>query len=585
MDLTFEIVAVAAGILTVLSPCILPILPALLSASAAGGVRHRPFWIVLGLAISFTLFGIAFAVFGSFLGLSNEALRNAAMAILLFFGLSLLWPRLWEGVGNRVAALAQKLPGMSAPPSGQGRGSALLVGASLGLVWAPCAGPILGIIITLAAVQGSFGRSLFLLGGYSLGAALPMLVIGYGGRRLYRKVLTLGRWGELSHRLLGVVTIATVAALFFNLDTRLLSRLPGWLFPADRLERRLAAANPGRPGGSPIGTGAGVARTSAQGSPLPVLSNGMPEFAKIAAWLNSPPLSPASLRGKVVLVDFWTYSCINCIRTFPYITRWYDKYKDQGLVIVGVHTPEFAFEKDKGNVEKAIKRYGIRYPVALDNFYGTWDAYRNNAWPAHYLFDAQGRLRETHFGEGNYEKTEEAIQSLLAEAKLLHTPVPLDRAKPNVDFSLIGSPETYVGYRRAENFASPQKVAPERTANYSAPSSLSLNQWALEGTWKVTGEAAVLEAPGGGIRFRFQAPKLNLVMKGEGKGARARVLLDGKPVPAAFRGTDVGSDGKLSVGYSRLYNLVSLPAGERLDHLFEIVFDDPGVEAYAFTFG
>jgi cytochrome c biogenesis protein CcdA/thiol-disulfide isomerase/thioredoxin len=582
MNIALELLAVGAGALTVLSPCILPILPALLSASASEGFRHRPFWIVLGLACTFTVFGAAFAVFGTVLGLSNAALRNIAMAILLFFGLSLLWPRLWDRIGTRISALSQKIPmGMNRDPSGQGRLGALLVGGSLGLVWAPCAGPILGIIITFAAVQGDFGKSLLLLGGYSLGAAIPMLVIGYGGRRLYRKIVSLGKWGEVSHKVLGALTIATVVALFFNLDTLLLTHLPSNLFFSGALEKRLAEA---RPRDSGEGTGARTVSASAGDSSLPVLGT-MPEFKEIASWINSPPLTPESLRGKVVLVDFWTYSCINCIRTLPYVTGWYDKYRDDGFVVVGVHTPEFAFEKDEGNVRKAISRYGIRYPVALDNFYGTWKAYDNRYWPAHYLFDAQGRLREVHFGEGKYEETERAIQSLLMEAKLLHAPVGLDRRTSEVDFSRIDSPETYIGYARAQNFASPQATAEDRALDYTAPASLGLNRWALLGTWKVRRESAELESPGGGVRFHFKAPKLNLVMSGNGAKVNATVLLDGKRVPAHARGTDTGADGRLVVGPPRLYNLVTLPARDRGDHVFEIEFENPGVNLYAFTFG
>ncbi len=575
--------AIAAGALTVLSPCVLPILPVLLSASSSDGVRHRPFWVVLGLAASFTLFGAVFAAFGSFLGLSNGAWRNAAAAILLFFGLSLLWPRLWERLGSRIAALAQRIPGADRPPSQQGWTGALLVGASLGLVWAPCAGPILAIIITAAAVQGNFGRSLVLLGAYSLGAAVPMLAIGYGGRGLYRKFLSLGRWGELSRRLLGAVTVATVVALAFNVDTLFLSRLPGRLFLANRLERRLAGAK-GRGEAPRIGAAPGEAPAPAAGESLPVLGT-MPEFARIASWLNSPPLGASSLQGKVVLVDFWTYSCINCIRTLPYVTRWYDKYEGQGFAVVGVHTPEFSFEKDEANVKAAVARYGIRYPVALDNFYGTWNAYNNNAWPADYLFDARGRLREVHFGEGDYEETERAIQTLLAEARLLRAPVAVDRPKANVDFALIDSPETYVGYRRARNFSSPEPAEQDRTARYSLPSALALNAWALRGTWKITGEDAVLEAPRGGVRFHFEALQLNLVMGGRAKGSSAVVRLDGTPIPPSLRGADVGPDGRLVVGDSRLYSLVRLPANDPRNHVFEIDFEQPGVALYAFTFG
>lgn len=347
---------------------------------------------------------------------------------------------------------------------------------------------------------------------------------------------------------------------------------------------KLAAASPRSPVAA-MSASSGVAEASTEGSSLPVLGT-MPEFANVTSWLNSPPLTSASLRGKVVLVDFWTYSCINCIRTLPFVTRWYEKYRDQGLVVVGVHTPEFSFEKDGANVKKAIARYGIRYPVALDNFYGTWNAYNNNVWPAHYLFDARGRLREVHFGEGEYEETERSIRSLLSEAKLLHAASAIDRPRADVDFSLIESPETYIGYGRAQNFSSPEAVRRDKTHNYSSPPALRLNGWALRGPWKVTEEAAVLTAPGGGIRFHFKARQLNLVMRRDGgKYVKATVLLDGKPVSPGLRGSDVGPDGKLAVGDSRLYNLVNLSVGDRRDHLFEIEFEDAGVELYAFTFG
>jgi len=580
MTPTFVLLAIAAGGLTVLSPCILPILPILLGASAGEDLRHRPFWIVLGLSASFALFGAVFAVFGSLLGLSNALLRDAALVLLFLFGLSLLWPGPWERLGGWIGAWAQGIPGTGRGGAGKGRGGAILLGASLGLVWAPCAGPILGIILTLAAVQGDFARSLLLMAGYSLGAAVPMLAIGYGGRRLYARIASVGRWGALSRKALGALTIATVVAISFGLDTALLARLPAALFPANDLEQRLARARGDR--GAPVG-GADLARNP-EDAPLPVLGT-MPEFTEITAWLNSPPLTAAGLRGKVVLVDFWTYSCINCIRTFPYLKRWYDQYRSDGFVIVGVHTPEFAFEKDLANVEKAVARFGITYPVALDDRYGTWRAYDNEAWPAHYLFDARGRLREVRIGEGGYAETERSIQALLTEARGLSLPGAVEELPANVDFSLIESPETYVGYARAQHFSSPEPMARGRTVTYSAPARLGLNDWALRGRWRVSPEEAALAAPGGEILFRFKAPRLNLVMSAPAAPVRAEVLLDGMPIPAALRGADVAPDGTVTIGFSRLYNLVSLPPGERRDHVFGLHFPVGGVHLYAFTFG
>jgi cytochrome c biogenesis protein CcdA/thiol-disulfide isomerase/thioredoxin len=577
MNWTLELLAVFAGLLTVFSPCILPLLPPLLSASIAGPLRHRPFWIVSGLTAGFAFFGIVFAFFGNFLGLSNNFLRQVALGVLFFFSLAMIWPSLWERTGSRISSIAQRITGNNRSVDEQGRLHALVIGASLGLIWAPCAGPILGIILTLATVQKSLGQTLLLMGLYSMGAAVPMLLIGYGGQRVFRQFQKFRTWGPLSHKLLALFTLATVVGLYFNLDTLLLSHLPGQFFIGNRIEKELVEKKEPLP--MP-----GIALASDEAVSLPVLGT-IPEFAQITAWINSPALSSSDLKGKVVLVDFWTYSCINCIRTLPYVTQWHEKYKDQGLMVIGVHTPEFSFEKEEANVKQAILRHGIRYPVAMDNDYGTWNAYHNHYWPAHYLIDAQGKIREVHFGEGNYEETERAIQTLLAEARLLRRPVGLEAPKDLVDFSKIHSFETYLGYDRTDHFASPQGLRPDAVLTYSVPPTLRLNHWALAGSWKITNEAAVLQAMQGGIRLRFEAPKLNLVMTGGEKGSRAKVFLDGQPIPPNLRGSDVGSDGGLTVTDSKLYNLVSLPQSDGGDHLFELIFERPGVKLFAFTFG
>lgn len=582
MSWTLGMLAVAAGALTVLSPCILPILPPLLSASVSGGGRHRPFWIVLGLALSFTLFGVTFALFGSFLGLSNAALRNAALLILFFFGASLLRPSLWERTGARIGLLAQRIPGLDRASAGTTPWASLLLGASLGLIWAPCAGPILGIILTLAAVQSALGPTLFLMSAYALGAAAPMLLIGYGGRRISDRVTPLRRWGPAAHKTLGALTLAAVVALFFNFDTLLLAQLPGRLFIANQIEKRLIAAPPSNPEEAAFGVDTALAANKK--SPYPVLG-AMPEFAGITTWLNSEPLTREKLRGKVVLIDFWTYSCINCIRTLPTVTRWDETYRDQGLVIVGVHTPEFQFEKEDGNIRSAISRHRIKYPVAVDNDYGTWKAYHNQFWPAKYLIDAEGKLRLTHFGEGDEDEFERAIQSVLTEAQLLHKPVAVAPQKKSVELFKIRSPETYLGYQRTSNFVSNERIEEDKTTNYTPPPSLRLNHWALGGAWKVIDEASVLQAPGGKIQFRFEAPKLNLVMKGSEKGISGKVFIDGAPIPANMRGADVGPDGKVIISDARLYNLVVLPKDDDKEHLFELIFESPNVALYAFTFG
>jgi thiol-disulfide isomerase/thioredoxin len=325
------------------------------------------------------------------------------------------------------------------------------------------------------------------------------------------------------------------------------------------------------------------------GSSLPVLAQEMPEFAGIETWLNSEPLTAASLKGKVVLVDFWTYSCINCIRTLPYVTSWHEKYKDKGFTVVGVHTPEFAFEKDAENVREAIARHRITYPVPLDNDYGTWNAYSNHYWPAHYLFDAKGRLRYVHFGEGKYDETERNIQALLEEAgqdaDMTVTP---DGAQPS--FSEIGSPETYLGYGRMELLSSPEDVLHDAVRNYSAPQPYALNRFYLSGGWRIEEERAI-PSKDAKLFYRYDASTANLVMSAldpSGPVLRVEVKLDGKPVPEGFRGADLnyGEDGTtyLLVKDAKLYEITDAGAAYG-EHLLELSFPEAGTAGYAFTFG
>lgn len=305
----------------------------------------------------------------------------------------------------------------------------------------------------------------------------------------------------------------------------------------------------------------------------------MPEFQGIQQWFNGPPLSRESLKGKVVLVDFWTYTCINCIRTLPYLKDWHQKYKDKGFVIVGLHSPEFEFEKDPGNVKKAIAKFQIPYPVALDNQMATWNAFKNQYWPAHYFIDAKGRIRHTHFGEGEYEKLEEVIRTLLAEAappkkeksrKPETSPTTQPTGTPAADLSQIKSPETYLGYIRRE-----------RLVTSGRP--IELNEWNYEGDWRVEGHRMVLKTAPGKIRFRFHATKVNLVIHPGALPASALVRLDGQPVSPEKSGKDIKS-GKLDIFEPRLFELINLgPKGE--EHIVEVEFLHEGVEIYAFTFG
>jgi len=316
----------------------------------------------------------------------------------------------------------------------------------------------------------------------------------------------------------------------------------------------------------------------------------LPSLGGAVAWLNSPALTPQALRGKVVLIDFWTYSCINCLRALPYVKSWYDRYRGQGLVVIGVHAPEFAFEKDPDNVKRAVRELGINYPVALDSNYAIWQAFHNQYWPAHYFIDAQGQIRGHHFGEGDYAGSEELLRQLLTEAgagqlAAAGAPVQGVGVEKAADEAAVESPETYIGYERAANFASPGGQLPDAPGSYSAPATLQLNQWALSGPWRVEGERAVATAAHGGIVFRFRARDLHLVL-GTADGAhpvRFRVTLDGA-APDADHGVDVQPDGSGTVRGQRLYQLLRLSHPDA-EHTFAIEFLDPGVQAYSFTFG
>lgn len=327
-------------------------------------------------------------------------------------------------------------------------------------------------------------------------------------------------------------------------------------------------------------------------TPLPAVQarDTMPSLDGAVEWLNTKPLGDADLRGKVVLVDFWTYSCINWLRTLPHVRAWADKYRHQGLVVVGVHSPEFGFEKDLANVRAATARLQVDYPVAVDSRHTIWRAFGNSAWPAIYILDARGRLRHTHLGEGGFEKTERVLQELLAEAgagTVDRTLVQVQGSgsQAQADWASLRSPETYTGHARTHNFASPGGIARDRVRDYSAPAALRLNAWALSGPWRVGGEAASLHAANGRIVYRFQARDVHLVMGPASRGQPVpfRVLVDGKP-PGESHGADVDAHGMGTVVEHRLYQLVRQP-GRIEPREFEIEFLAPGVEAFSFTFG
>jgi cytochrome c biogenesis protein CcdA/thiol-disulfide isomerase/thioredoxin len=563
------------GVLTILSPCILPVLPFVFARS------DRPFIqsglpLLIGMAVTFALIATIATVGGSWAVHANAYGRIAALILLALFGLTLLLPALAERLTRPLVALGARL---SNDAQGGGAASSLLLGVATGLLWAPCAGPILGLILTGAAIKGASASTSLLLLAYAFGAATSLAAaLLIGGRVFAAMKRSLGA-GEWVRRGLGVLVLVGVAAIALGLDTGLLTRLS--LAQTNMLEQSLLEK-------------AGLARknesTAVAGSNLPVEGQ-LPALDGATLWLNSPPLTREGLRGKVVLVDFWTYSCINCLRALPYVKAWAEKYKNAGLVVIGVHAPEFAFEKVENNVRRAVKDLGVTYPVALDNNYAIWQGFNNQYWPAHYFIDAQGRIRHHHFGEGEYDKSEAVIRQLLREAGRSDVPGGLVAPKAQGVEAAPGandparSPETYLGYGRGANFAA-GPVHLDQAADYQTPFPLSANHWGFDGRWTIQEEHSTLEAPGGKLTFRFHARDLHLVLgPGEsGKAVRFKVTLDGQP-PGDNHGMDIDAAGQGTVTSQRLYQLLRLKPGASLDHTFTIQFLDPGVQAFAFTFG
>jgi cytochrome c biogenesis protein CcdA/thiol-disulfide isomerase/thioredoxin len=576
-----------AGILTIASPCILPVLPFVFARADRPFLRSS-FPLLLGLTLTFTAVAVLAAVGGAWVVHANSYGRLIAMVLLALFGLALLWPRLGDELARPLVALGNRLlSGGGSDAAHSEIASSFVLGIATGLLWAPCAGPILGLILTGAALQGANVKTTFFLFAYAAGAATSLaLVLVVGGRVFTALKASLGA-GEWIRRGLGIAVLVGVAAIALGLDTGFLTRIS--LENTASLEQRLLEKfNPTKSasGGPAMMM---TAKRTPQGEALPVEGT-FPSLSGAEAWLNSSPLTGDQLKGKVVLVDFWTYSCINCLRTLPYIRAWAQKYGDHGLVIIGVHTPEFAFEKDTSNVQNAVGKLDIKYPVALDNNDTIWNAFNNDGWPAHYLIDASGRIREHHFGEGNYAETEESIQELLKEAGQQDVPSGLVNPEAQgssaaADFDDIDSPETYIGYSR---FVSPDDKRPVRDVShaYDAPrEGLPHNAWGFRGLWTVGPEVAVLDEAPGGLVYRFHARDLHLVLgpKADGTAVRFRVTVDGAS-PGDNHGTDVRPDGLGVVTDQRLYQLVR-QSGTIADHTFEIEFLDPGVHAYSFTFG
>jgi cytochrome c biogenesis protein CcdA/thiol-disulfide isomerase/thioredoxin len=573
--------AFVAGAGTALSPCVLPILPAVLGAGVSGG-RRRPLGVITGLVISFTFAIVGLVYVIDALGLPGDFLRTLAIVVLLVFGFTLLLPP----VADRVEAWISRWTPAIRGRGGDGFGSGFVLGLGLGVVYAPCAGPILAGVITVSASQDFTAARLAVAVAYALGSAAVLYAVLAGGRRLLDRLSPHRARIQVA---LGAVMVAVAVAMIADLDLRfqraVAEDLPAFLRnPASSLEESgdvqddLAALVSAGGHGATEGGGA----EALAGERLPDLGRA-PEFAG-GNWLNTEGGEPLTMTGlqqesQVVLVDFWTYTCINCIRTLPELRSWHEQYADDGLTIVGVHAPEFPFERDTANVENAIDEYDLEYPVVQDNEFGTWDAFGNMYWPAKYLIDANGEIRYTHFGEGDYEVTEAAIRSLLEEAG--RSPGSMAQADPETADPGLATPETYLGAARAQGWLN-GPIVPGRQDFRGGSEAVRLppNGFFYRGEWDVSAESATA-VDDAAIDLRFRARRVFLVLGAETRPGDVRVLLDGRPLPDSAAGEDVRS-ATARIDEQRLYRLVELPKAGDHELTLEL---DPGVEGYAFTFG
>ncbi len=530
-----------AGVFTALSPCILPVLPAILAAGIAKG-RLRPLGTILGLVCSFSVFTLTLSWIVHATGVSPNLLRYAAIALIFFFGLVMIFPRLsnwFAQITAPIAGLGQKIQGTQ---ERRGFWGGFLFGIALGLLWTPCAGPILAAITTLVATGAVNFTAVLMTLAYSMGAGIPMFFYAYGSSKLIQTSQFLSRHSERIRQFFGALMVLFAVVLTFNWEMLLSEKLSHY-FPELALEKKLPIID---------------TLKAALGQEALSENEPAPELAGISGWINSPPLTLAELKGKVVLIDFWTYSCINCLRTLPYLKDWYRDYQNKGFVIIGVHTPEFEFEKSYENVKKAVETLGIAYPVALDNRYQTWNAYHNHYWPAHYLIDQSGMIRMIHYGEGGYAETENAIRGLLGLA-------PIAMIEPQTSSRPL-TPETYLGLSRGRSYK--MEIFANQTFDYRYTPPLSDDQVGLKGPWRVENESILAEGGASYLDLNFLASRVYLVLSGS-SSMPLEIFLDGD------------SYGDIHVDGDRKYDIVAASYGR---HQLSLKIPK-GVRAYAFTFG
>jgi len=545
--------ALIEGIGLVLSPCILPVLPLVLAASATGGTA-RPLGVIAGFVLAFTAFAIFSRALVQATGIDTEMIRHISLALLLLVGFAMLSQKLGARFMQWTEGLARSGSDVIAKyDSGNGFKSGVLIGLLIGFVWTPCAGPIMAAaIVQVVQAETDFHAALITL-MFVTGAGIPMLILSLFGRRLAGHLGQVKKHADTLRRVLGGVIILMAVLIWSGADIALLSQPPGSTTRFDLAATELQ---------EPLET--------------PYIA---PNIKGITHWFNGDALDLADLRGKVVLIDFWTYSCINCVRTLPYVTAWERRYRSEGLVVIGIHTPEFPFEKKPENVQAAIEKHNIEYAVGMDNDWQTWRSFDNHYWPAHYLIDKQGRVVYTHFGEGGYARMENNIRYLLG----IHDAVPGAEIGASTSAAAGQSPETYLGYRRAANFVPVNGIAPDTETAYKTPVEIPLHHWSLNGDWIVEQQSATALASGASLQYRFQGGRVFLVMGTlDGNPVDVRVSFNGKPASAGAAGKDV-KNSMVTVTGETLYELLALPTVQQ--GLLEIEADRAGLQVYAFTFG
>jgi cytochrome c biogenesis protein CcdA/thiol-disulfide isomerase/thioredoxin len=555
-----------AGMITILAPCVLPLLPVIIGGSISGNVsdKRRPFIIAASLAISLILFTVLLKATTLFINVSPQVFVYASGGILIALGIVFLFPGIyeWAILKLNLQAKSQQLLGR-----GSGKGpiiGAIITGAALGPVFSSCSPVYAYILATVLPVN--FAAAMVYMISYVLGLSIMLLLVGFLGRKFVAKIKFASNPKGWFNRTIAIIFIVVGIFIITGFDKRLQTYVSEKTpFDFDILSSKLIPT-------SNRETNSGV---------LNVKPYDAPEFTGLTDWINSKPLTVEDLRGKVVLVDFWTYSCINCIRTQPYLKSWYETYKDSGLVVVGIHAPEFAFEQKPENVKNAVQKAGLQYPIALDNDFSTWGAYENQYWPASYLIDRDGKVRRYHGGEGQYKETEQAIRMLLEQDG---GSVPKDYSSISTNKAPVSdkqTPETYLGTKRASNYVGTQKLI--KGTHKFEPAELSrVNQWTLGGTWEVSSEGIVAKQDST-LTFRFSAKELYIVTANTVKDKQIQVMLDDKPISnTRFAGESV-KNSNVAISAAELYKIVNFDA-LNTDSTVKLTVP-AGVQLNVFTFG